>query len=31
VQPASAFSCGVVALLSFFLLHDVVKPMQWLG
>ena len=28
VQPASAVSYGIVALLSFFLLHEVVKPLQ---
>jgi drug/metabolite transporter (DMT)-like permease len=31
VQPFSAISYGVVAVLSFFLLHEVVKPTQWLG
>ncbi len=31
VKPASAVSCGVVTLLSFFLLHEVVKPLHWLG
>jgi drug/metabolite transporter (DMT)-like permease len=31
VQPFSSVSYGVVALLSFFLLHEVVKPMQWAG
>jgi drug/metabolite transporter (DMT)-like permease len=31
VQPASSISYGVVALLSFFLLHEIVKPLQWLG
>ena len=31
VQPFSAVSYGVVAVLSFFLLHEVVKPMQWAG
>ena len=31
VQPASAVSYGVVAGLSFLLLHEVVKPAQWVG
>ena len=31
VQPFSAVSYGVVAVLSLFLLHEVVKPMQWAG
>ena len=31
VQPFSAVSYGVAAVLSFFLLHEVVKPMQWAG
>ena len=31
VQPASAVSYGVVAVLSAFLLHEVVKPAQWIG
>ena len=31
VQPFSAVSYGVEAVLSFFLLHEVVKPMQWAG
>ncbi len=31
VQPASAVSCGVVTLLSFFLLHEAVTPLQWFG
>lgn len=31
VQPASAVSYGVVALLSTLLLHETVRPTQWLG
>jgi drug/metabolite transporter (DMT)-like permease len=31
VQPFSAISYGIVAFLSVFLLHEVVKPMQWAG
>ncbi len=31
VQPATSVSYAVVALLSVFLLHEVVKPMQWAG
>lgn len=31
VQPFSAISYGVVAALSFFLLHEVVTPLQWAG
>jgi drug/metabolite transporter (DMT)-like permease len=31
VQPATAISYAVVALLSSFLLHEIVKPMQWIG
>jgi len=31
VQPFSAVSYVVVAGLSFFLLHEVVRPLQWLG
>jgi uncharacterized membrane protein len=31
VQPATSFSYAVVAVLSVFLLHEVVKPMQWAG
>jgi drug/metabolite transporter (DMT)-like permease len=31
VQPATAVSYAIVALLSVFLLHEVVKPTQWAG
>lgn len=31
VQPASAITYVIVALMGALLLHDVVKPMQWLG
>jgi drug/metabolite transporter (DMT)-like permease len=31
VQPASAFSYAVVALLSYFLLEEVVPPLRWAG
>ena len=31
VQPATSFSYAVVALLSVFLLHEIVKPVQWAG
>jgi len=31
VQPATSISYGVVAALSILLLHEVVKPAQWLG
>ena len=31
VQPVASVSYGVVALLSIFLLHEVVKPTQWAG
>lgn len=31
VQPATSVSYGVVALLSSFFLHEVVKPTQWVG
>jgi drug/metabolite transporter (DMT)-like permease len=31
VQPASAFSYAVVALLSYFLLGEVVPPLRWAG
>lgn len=31
VQPASAITYVIVALMGAVLLHDVVKPMQWLG
>jgi drug/metabolite transporter (DMT)-like permease len=31
VQPASAFSYAVVALLSYFLLGEVVTPLRWAG
>ncbi len=31
VQPASAFSYAVVALLGYFLLGEVVSPLRWAG
>ena len=31
IQPATSISYGVVAALSTILLHEVVKPTQWLG
>jgi drug/metabolite transporter (DMT)-like permease len=31
VQPATSVSYGMVALLSIFFLHEVVRPTQWLG
>ena len=31
VQPASAFSYAVVAVLSYFLLGEVVPPLRWAG
>ena len=31
VQPASAFSYAVVAVLSYFLLEEVVPPLRWAG
>ena len=31
VQPASAFSYAVVAVLSYFLLGEVVSPLRWAG
>jgi len=31
VQPASAFSYAVVALLSYYLLGEVVPPLRWAG
>jgi uncharacterized membrane protein len=31
VQPASSFSYGVVALLSYFLLGEAVPPLRWIG
>jgi len=31
VQPATSVSYAVVALLSVFLLHEVVRPLQWAG
>jgi drug/metabolite transporter (DMT)-like permease len=31
VQPASSFSYAVVALLSYFLLGEVVSPLRWAG
>ena len=31
VQPASAFSYAVVAVLSYFLLGEVVPPLRWVG
>jgi drug/metabolite transporter (DMT)-like permease len=31
VQPATSFSYAVVAFLSVFLLHEIVKPTQWAG
>jgi drug/metabolite transporter (DMT)-like permease len=31
VQPASAFSYAVVALLSYFLLREAVPPLRWIG
>jgi drug/metabolite transporter (DMT)-like permease len=31
VQPASSFSYAVVALLSYFLLGEVVSPLRWFG
>src|SRR6266849_3420325 len=31
VQPASAFSYAVVAMLSYFLLEEVVPPLRWAG
>jgi uncharacterized membrane protein len=31
VQPATSISYGIVAALSTILLHEVVKPAQWLG
>jgi drug/metabolite transporter (DMT)-like permease len=31
VQPASSFSYAVVAILSYFLLGEVVSPLRWLG
>jgi drug/metabolite transporter (DMT)-like permease len=31
VQPASAFSYAIVALLSYFLLGEVVSPLRWAG
>ena len=31
VQPASSFSYAVVAILSYFLMGEVVSPLRWLG
>jgi drug/metabolite transporter (DMT)-like permease len=31
VQPASAFSYGVIALLAYFVLHEVISPLRWIG
>src|SRR5712692_9926486 len=31
VQPASAFSYAVVAMLSYFLLGEAVPPLRWIG
>jgi drug/metabolite transporter (DMT)-like permease len=31
VQPASAFSYAIVALLSYFLLGEAVSPLRWAG
>jgi drug/metabolite transporter (DMT)-like permease len=31
VQPASALAYGVVALLSYFALGEVIKPLRWAG
>ena len=31
VQPATSVSYAVVAFLSIFLLHEIVKPTQWVG
>jgi drug/metabolite transporter (DMT)-like permease len=31
VQPVASFSYAVVALLSIFLIHEVVRPIQWAG
>jgi len=31
VQPASAFSNAIVALLSYLVLHEVVSPKRWAG
>ena len=31
VQPATSISYAVVALLSIFILHEIVKPTQWAG
>ena len=31
VQPASSFSYAVVALLGYFILHEHVPPMRWMG
>jgi drug/metabolite transporter (DMT)-like permease len=31
VQPATSVSYAVVALLSIFILHEIVKPTQWAG
>jgi drug/metabolite transporter (DMT)-like permease len=31
VQPAAALGYGVIALLGFFVLHEVVSPLRWVG
>jgi uncharacterized membrane protein len=31
VQPASSVAYGMVAFLAHFMLHEVVKPMRWIG
>jgi drug/metabolite transporter (DMT)-like permease len=31
VQPASAFSYGLIALLAYFVLHENITPMRWAG
>lgn len=31
VQPASALSYGLVALMAFFLLHEKITPIRWAG
>ena len=31
VQPAAALGYGVIALLGFFVLHEAVSPLRWVG
>jgi uncharacterized membrane protein len=31
VQPASSFSYAVVAVLGYFLLHEAISPLRWIG